>query len=218
MKMTNETFLKATLAIAIAVSLMTGCTSSSIVNTWMSPTYHGGAVKKVAVIGVDDRALVRQGFENRFVRDFRARGQEAVVTYDVLSLAEIKADKKGSEARAGVAGADSFLIVHLTDRTTNDRQVGPRPALVAESLVNGTGDTDGWEIYYGDAYVKLGTTWGRDSQTVYLSSSLHDFKSGRLLWSAVTKTVIKDDSDRLSEADKLIAMVVAAMRKDGVVR
>lgn len=98
------------------------------------------------------------------------------------------------------------MIVHLTDRTTNDRQVDPRPALVAESLVNGTGDTDGWEIYYGDAYVKLGTTWGRDSQTVYLNSSLHDFKSGRLLWSAVTKTVIKDDSDRLAEADKLIAM------------
>lgn len=124
MKMTNETFVKATLAIAIAVSLMTGCASSSLVNTWKSPTYHGGAVKKVAVIGVDDRALVRQGFENRFVRDFRARDQEAVVTYDVLSLAEIKADKKGAEARAGGRGRSRLLFDRSFDRSHHQRPAG----------------------------------------------------------------------------------------------
>ncbi|MBC8003329.1 MAG: hypothetical protein H7X97_12150 [Opitutaceae bacterium] len=205
-------------AVAMAFCLL-GCASpNSIVKTWKTPTPPTGPVQKVAVVGVDDRALVREGFENRFVRTLRAQSQEAMTTYNLLSLAEINADKKAAKTRLGGAGADAVLIIQLTDRLTNDREVGPRPAINAENLLTGATDMDGWEIYYSGAYIKMGTTWSRDATTLYLNSGLHDLKTGRLLWSAVTKTVVKDNVDRLVLEDALVALVVNAMRTDGMVR
>lgn len=207
------------LTVAAVALCLGGCASpSSIVQTWKTPTPPAGPVRKVAVVGVDDRALIREGFENRFVRIMRTQNQEAMTTFDLLSLPEINNDKKAAKAKMGAAGADAILIIQLTDRTTNDRQVGPRPALNAEALLTGATDTDGWEIYYSGAYIKMGTTWTRDSTTLYLSSGLHDLKTGRLLWSTVTKTVVKDNVDRLVVVEALVALVVDAMRKDGLVQ
>ena len=80
---------------AVAVMCLVGCASSSFKKTWKSPAYQGGPVQKVAVLAVDERGLVRTGFENRLVRDFDAHGQAAVVTHEVLSLQDIKANKEG---------------------------------------------------------------------------------------------------------------------------
>lgn len=207
------------LTAAVVAWCLGGCAApNSIVKTWKSPSPPGGPVQKVAVIGVDDRALVREGFENRFVRILRAENQGAMVTYDLLNLGEINADKKIAKTRLAAAGADAILIIQLTDRTTNDRLVGPRPAIEAENLLTGATGTDGWEIYYSDTYIKMGTTWSRDSTTLYLNSGLHDLKTGRMLWSAVTKSVVKDNVDRLVVTEELVAMVVKAMRQDGVVK
>ena len=37
------------------------------------------------------------------------------------------------------------------------------------------------------------------------------------LWSGITQTVLKEDVDRLTEADAFVAIVVNAMRKDGLI-
>src|SRR5262245_29701450 len=83
------------LAAAVALCLA-GCAASSIEKKWKSPTFQGGPVQKIAVIAVDERGLVRKGFENRFVRDLGESGQAAAVTYDSLALPEIKSDKKAA--------------------------------------------------------------------------------------------------------------------------
>jgi hypothetical protein len=64
----------------------------------------------------------------------------------------------------------------------------------------------------------MGTVWNSLEQRVYLDSSLYELKSGRRLWSCLTETVLKDDMDRLEALDVLVAKVVAALRKDGMVR
>jgi hypothetical protein len=55
-------------------------------------------------------------------------------------------------------------------------------------------------------------------QDIYLDSSLFDLKTGQRLWSALTSTVLKENADRLVVADSLVAKVVGAMRKDGLIR
>jgi hypothetical protein len=64
----------------------------------------------------------------------------------------------------------------------------------------------------------MGASWGNTKQLVYLDSSLYELKTGQRLWSALTLTTIKEDSDRLVEVDKLTAKVVSALRGDGLVR
>ena len=66
------------LAALVLTVCLVGCASNSVKETWKSPAYQAGPVQKVAVIAVDERGLVRQGIENRYVRDLKARGQQAI--------------------------------------------------------------------------------------------------------------------------------------------
>jgi len=209
--------IKIQLAVAVATLVLAGCASSSVKKTWKSPTYQGGPVKNVAVLAVDDRGMVRIGFENRFVRDFRERGQEATATHELLTLAEIKADKESAETRLRNAGADSVLIVRLVDSTTYANEVRVTPALFVP-VVTGIDSSYGWYDYYSVAFVDMGTTWGNTETKVYLDTSLYDLKNNQRLWSTQTVTMVKEDSDRLAEVDDLVAKIVAALSKDGMVK
>ena len=205
------------LSVAALTLSLCGCATSSVKQISKSPTYQGGPVQKVAVIAVDERGLVRQGFENRFLHVFRAHGQEAVVTHDLLGLPEIKADKEAAAARVREAGADSVLIIRLVDQTTYSRQVRATPERYA-ATATGFGDNYGWYDCYSVAFMDMSTVWGSTTQKIYLDTTLFDLKTGQRLWSALTLTVLKENKDRLAEADSLVAKVVSALCKDGMVR
>lgn len=204
------------LIIAAGALCLCGCASSSIKQSWKAPAYQGGPVQKIAVVAVDERGLVRQGFENRFVRDLRGNGQEATATFELLGLPEIKADKAAAAARLGEAGATAVLVVRLVDQATYSREVQATHERWVPTVAGYAGY--GWYDCYSVAFMNMGTTWGSTTQKVYLDTSLFDLKTGQRLWSALTLTTLKEDADRLAEADSLIAKVVAAMRQDGLVR
>jgi len=202
-----------------AAACLAGCAASSVEKKWKSPEHSGGPVQKVAVIAVDERGMVRKGFENRFVRDLGEQQQAAMVTYDLLALPEIKADKEAAAKAFTTGGADSVMIVRLVNSSSTSRQVEARP----EAYVPVTTGFDsyysyGWYDYYSVAFMDMGASWGTTKQYLYLDTSLYNLKSGKRIWSTITRTTLKEDSDRLVEVDRLTAKVVAAMRKDGMVR
>jgi hypothetical protein len=202
-------------SVALAL-LLCACAATSLKQTWKSPDYRGGPVRKAAVVAVEERGLVRQGFENRFARQLQAQGQAAVVTYDLLSLPQIKEDKQAAAARARAAGADSVLIVRLVDVATYASQVRTLNERYAPTI---TGiDTYGWYDYYSVAFMDMSPTYGTLRQKMYLDISLFDLDSGKHLWSGLTETVVKENTDRVLLVDALVGKVVAAMRTDGVVR
>jgi hypothetical protein len=204
------------LALAAFALWLSGCASSSIKQTWKSPGYQGGPHKAIAVLAVDDRGMVRQGFENRFVQDLRANGQDAMATYELLALPAIKADKEAAAARLRAAGADAVLIVRLVDQSTYNREVRATPEHWVPTVAGY--DHYGWYDAYSVAFMDMGVTWGNLKQNIYLDSSLFELKTGQRLWSALTLTVLKEDADRLAEVDALVATVVRALRKDGLAR
>jgi len=199
---------------------LAGCAANRLENTWKSPAYTTGPVKKIAVIAVDERGMVRKGFENRFVRDLGERQQPAIVTYELIALPDIKADKEAAAKAFSTAGADSVLIVRLVSASSQSRQVEARPEAYVPVI---TGFNDyysayGWYDYYTVAFTDMGASWGSTKQYIYLDTSLHDLATGKRIWSTITRTTLKDDSDRLAELDTLCVKVVSAMHKDGVVR
>jgi hypothetical protein len=202
---------------AVAALGLAGCATSSLKQTWKSPTFQGAPVKKVAVIAVVDRGLLRQGFENRFVRDLRAQAQETISTFDLLGLPEIKADKAAAATRLRSAGADAVLVVRLVDQVNYDRQVRATSEHWVPTIT-GFGSNFGWYDCYDVAFMDMGTVWSSDRKKIYLDSGLHDLATGKLLWSGLTVTTLGDSTDGLVAADNLIAKIVAAMRKDGLVR
>ena len=184
--------------------------------TWKKPDYQAGPVRKVALLAVDERGVVRQIFEGQFVTQFKQHGQEAFQTVDILSLPEIKADKETAAARLRENGADSILIVRLVDaatQTTSVRQNAERYSPMTTGI-----ESYGWYNYYTVAYADMSVVQHGTKQKVYLDTSLYDLQSGQRLWSAFTRTVLKDNMDRLEEVRPLVATVMTAMRADGFVR
>jgi hypothetical protein len=202
--------------LAALTMLLGACAATSLKQTWKSPDYRGGPVRKVAVLAVEERGLVRQGFENRFARQLLAQGQPAMVTFDILSLQQIKDDKQTAAARAREAGADSVLIIRLVDVATYANQVRATNERYT-ATVTGV-DSYGWYDYYSLAFMDMGTTYGNMRQRVYLDISLFSLDTGKRLWSGLTETVVKENTDRVVLVDSLVAKMVAVMRKDEVVR
>jgi hypothetical protein len=203
------------LALAAFALGLCGCATSSIKQSWKSPAYQGSPVQKLSILAVDERNFVRQALENRFVSELRAHGQDALATHEILGLPEIEADKEAAGARVRAAGADAVLIIRLVDQSTYSRQVRATPALYT-STASGY-ESYGWYDYYSVAFTDMGVVWGSTKENIYLDSSLFDLKTGQRLWSALTLTVLKEDVDRLTEADAFVAIVVNAMRKDGLI-
>lgn len=204
-------------AAALIALFLTGCASTAVMDTWKTPNPPSGPVQKVAIIAVDDRDLARIGFENRFVRELKARGQEAIPTHDLLALPDIKADKEAAAAKLRAAGVDSVLIVRLAQQRNFNRSIRATSERYA-STVTGMDDSWGWYNYYSVAFIDLSTVWAIDKKTIYLDSSLYELGSRGHLWSAVTESVLKDGDDPLPEADALSAMVVKRMAKDEMIK
>ena len=203
------------LVLAALTLWLCGCATNSVKRTWKSPAYEAGPPRKISVLAVDERGDVRAAFENRLVKELRASGQDAAVTYSLLDLPEIKSDKAVAAARLSETGADAILVVRLVDQATYSREVQATPELYVP-VATGAGSY-GWYDYYSVAFDNLGVVWGSTTQSIYLDCSLFDLKTGQRLWSAQTVTVLKEDADRLAVGESLIAKVVKAMRKDGLV-
>ena len=203
------------LAIAVSALWLCGCATNSIKQSWKSPAYQSGQVQKIAVVAVDERGLVRQGFENRLVTEMRAHGQGSITTFNLLGLPDIKADKEAAATQFRNAGADAVFVLRLVDSVTYEHQVQATPSLYVPTLDGYAGY--GWYDAYSVAFMNMGVVYSQTTREIYLDSSLFDLKTGKRLWSAVTVTALKETADRLEVVDSLVAKVVNAMHKDGMV-
>src|SRR3954468_20812713 len=77
-------------ALAICVWCCSGCSSTSIKQSWKSPTLQGSQIQKIGILVVDDRGFVRQSLEARFARDLHEHGKEALEVSGLLGPDEIK--------------------------------------------------------------------------------------------------------------------------------
>lgn len=216
MKNPNVTLLGQThlLAVCALAALLCGCMATKVQKTWKSPDCPQ-PVGKIAVLAIEERGLVREGFENRFVRLLNEKGGSAVPTYDLLSLPDIKENKQAAAGRFRATGAQTVLILRLAGSGGSYRESRAGNERYAATI---TGmEYTGWYDYYSVGFVDMGVTYGSSKQVVYVEAGLFDLNSEKRLWFGQTQTVLKEGMDRISEMDPLVARLVAAMRKDGVV-
>ncbi len=199
---------------AVFVLWLAGCASTSIKETWKSPEYHGGPVKNVAVLAMDERGIVRVALENRYVRDLKERGQEAMVCGEFVDITEIKTNKEAITARLRDAGADTILAIRLVDRVSYTSQVSTTPALSGRDLYLTAGT---WYDYFAYNSVQRSGIRSSTKKEFYLDNSLFDLKTGQRLWSGLAVLVMKENQDSLDAADALSGKVVEALQKDGLI-
>lgn len=201
-------------ALGVLAALLCSCASTTIKNTWKDPEGRM-PVARIAVVAVAESGLVRQGLENRFYSELTKAGAKPLTTFGLLSLPEIKQDKRAAAERFRASGAEAVLILRLVDKTSAYREIQPGRERYAP-VVTGFGTT-GWYDYYNLGFMSMSASYGSSTDKVYLETSLHDLTTEKRLWSALTKTVVTENMDRVAEMDPLIEKIVAAMRKDGVI-
>ncbi len=205
------------LAVSLTLTLalmLCSCASTSVKKTWKSPNYTGSAPGKLAVLAIDERGDVRRALENRLTAQIRKQGVSVVPSYELLTLPEIGNDKPAAAERLRATGAEAVLIMRLKDVATSYRESRPAPERYAEVITGFEVGT--WYDYYSVAFMDLSPTYGNLKQKVYVETSVFDLKTAKCLWSGLTLTVVGETMDRVAEADVLVAKVVAAMRKDGM--
>ena len=195
--------------------LLCSCAATSIKSTWKAPDYHGGPVRNVAVLAVDAQGNYRPAFEDQFVTRMKQQGQPAFKTLGLLSLDEIKADKEAAAEKLRAAGADAVLIIRLVD---SYNQSSPAPIGGGNMLVTRTsGQVGGFEYYTVSAPGPSGMQRNLNKY-VCLETSLYDLKTEQKLWSAVTGTLLREESEPLDEIGPLAAKVLTVLRADGLIR
>ena len=203
------------LAPAALAAVLCSCAVTSVKKTWKSPDCKQ-PVEKIAVLTIEERGLLRQGFENRLVTQLDKAGSPAVATFDQLSLPEIKEDKRAAAARFRGLGADSVLILRTVSVSSSYHETQPTGERYTSTI---TGfESTGWYDYFSMGFMDMSSTYGNLKYTVYLEASLYSLSTEKRLWSALTKTVLKDNTDRVAEMDPLVGKIVGAMVQDGVIR
>jgi hypothetical protein len=204
------------LTACVAASLLCSCASTSVKQTWKSPDYPGGPMKKLAVVALDERIELRRGFENRLAARIEQFGTSTLRTYEIFSLAEINQDKQAAADRLRAAGADAVVILRLRDVSSVFREYRPSPERYADVI---TGFEPGtWYDYYSVGFMDMSPTYGSLKQKVYLETSVFDLKTAKRVWSGLTETVITETMDRVAEMDPIVAKAVEAMRKDRIIQ
>src|SRR5947199_9272083 len=107
---------------AALTALLCSCAATSVKSTWKSPDSQANHINKLAALALDERILLRQGFENRMVDQLRKAGATAITTFNLLSLEDINHDKPAAAERLRSAGADGLVMIRLVDSTTYYRE------------------------------------------------------------------------------------------------
>jgi hypothetical protein len=216
MKSIQNTFRVLQILAAVALTaLLSSCAATSVKSTWKSPDAQGTRMNKLATLAVDERPLLREGFENRLAGQLQKGGATAFTTVKMIALDEINHDRAGAAERFRAAGAEGLVMVRLVDAATYYREFRAGPEVYAETI-NGF-DTWGWYNYYSVAYTDMGVTYGSEKIKIYLETVLFDLKTGKRLWSGLTETTFTEGMDRLAEMDRIVEKAVTAMRTAGMV-
>lgn len=177
------------------VTLLSGCASLKVVETWHKPA--ASTHKKIMILGIANDETVRKLFENIIVDELRHRMISAVASHTILPDLD-KTNRAGVVAAVHAAGCDAVLTTRVLvkgDGTVTQQQA--------------SGDSLGY--VYGASPL---TTYGSFLKAT-LQSSLYDAKTEEIIWSATFKTF---DADRPAKVSRELGkFFYEALQKDGLI-
>ncbi len=195
-----------------AITLISGCASTQLVNVWKDPAYQAAPLKKIMVIAMRKDQLRRRMWEDNLVSALKEDkvGTMAIPSYQLFPN-DIP-DTLAIEEKTQKEGFDGVLVVSRVQSSKIKTNV---PGYVAEEPVTvyrrrwGTYATR-WETVYHPGYTEV--------QRVFSvrTDLLLPAEEGRLVWSATSKDINPGSPQqfRSSVAD----LVMAKLAKEGLIR
>jgi hypothetical protein len=198
------------LIVAAAVSLpILSCASTKLTGAWKDPSYTGGPVDTVMVIGIAKEESTRRLFEDTFVAQLEANHVRAVPSYPHLPSGA-KSDRAAIEKAVKETGVSAVLITHVVGVEEREQYHPPMQAYAPTNYY--------WGMYgyYGRAYDYAYDPGYYSRYKVYtLETNLYDGSTAALIWTAQTETF--DPQNVASEIDGLVKVLIGDLRSKGLI-
>jgi hypothetical protein len=186
---------------------LAGCASTSMVEQWKSPEFHGPPLRKVMVVGVTTQPATRRIFEDEFSAALKAAGVTAVPSYTVIPQ-DGQAEQAVLEQAVKNLGADGVLITRLV-RREQKTQVSPGYYQPVPPMAGFYGwYSSAWMGYYEPPTVY-------QYEVVTAETSVYSVNASKLLWSGTTETF--SPSDVAKETPGFAKIIIAALQKAGII-
>jgi hypothetical protein len=175
----------------VSAGLLVGCgTKTRVSSHWRSPNYTGGPMHKILVVGVAETALGRRTYEDRFADALRARGAEAVSSYQLLPTNH-RLTRAELEAAVHKGGFDGVIVSRLLEVTEETEYIPP-----STRIEPSYGYRTGYYGYYGRNYDVVHTQgYTRTTEVVRLETRLWNAADSQLAWGVTSETFDPTSTD-----------------------
>jgi len=193
-----------------AAFLLASCSTTTVMtDVWKDKTYQGKP-QKIVVIMAAKTPDMRNLFEDRFVGELDARGNNAFQSYTIIPMEQIR-DKELVQSKIRSSGADTVLISRLLDTKTiesyNPGLIHGVPYVVPDYYY-------GWWGYSNIVFADYGYTG--DVRIAYIETNLYDVKTEKLIWSGHSKTERTEGEQQLITA--FIQVMLKKLVSDGIIK
>jgi hypothetical protein len=197
----KKTILKwCCLGMPFAIVFM-ACAGTKLSDTQVDKSRRGKPVSNILVIGVTykDNEKVRRSFEDRFVKQLRAAGVEAVPSGDAISIpSDLMLEKEQILKAADQFNNDAVIITYVAAK---------------EEKESYTKRYDNYYSYYGSVYVYTHGPGYSSTKTYHrLVTNLYDVKTEKLIWSGKSQTLNPDSTTQV--IDEVIEVVIEDLQKN----
>jgi hypothetical protein len=188
----NGKLITATAVFSLLVAV--SCSLTNLNAVWKDPQYRGGKLKNVLVVGASTNQVVRRIFEDELTAGFKSRGTNAIPSYTIFPT-EKTLTKETIESRSGDLGIDAMLIARVVDTKTK-REFTPGPS-------NYYRDTYFYDWpnryfrFFSDTYPGMyynERLYYSEYEVANLETNIYDTQTGKLIWSALSDTVLGGSS------------------------
>jgi hypothetical protein len=194
--------ISATAAFCLLVAV--SCSLTNLNAVWKDPQYQGGKLKNVLVVGSSTNTVVRRIFEDEFTARFKSRGINAIPSYTIFP-SEKTLDKDTIESKSRELGIDAMLITRLVDTKTK-QELTPAPYYRDVYFYD-------WPNRYSPFYSSSfpgryynDRPYYSEYEVVNLETTLYDTQTGKLIWSALSDTVVGGSTEL--EVSSVVKMIM----------
>lgn len=196
----------------VATLLLSACQTTSIQSAWFDPSFTGGPMKKIDVVGIGTNLTDRRVFEDIFAQKLRDAGVDGVAGYTVIPDEARAAQQPFTDAVVRT-GAQGLLVVRLLGVDTRTQ--------VSTTMVS-TGPMWGGPGMWGGGWG--GGPWGPSMVPVQqisqydlatVEATLFEVKTGRAIWSATTQTINPNSVQQ--ETPNFAALIISQLAGHGII-
>ena len=205
---------------AVCLMLVASCSITNLNTVWKDPQYQGGKIKSILVVGGSTNQVIRRLFEDEFTTAFKTRGTNATASYSIFP-SEKSLDKDTIESKCKELGIDAILMAKVVSRKTERDYSGSPPS--PNYFYGQSPYFYDWPNSYSRMNIGGGFNARYPEDRLYYSAyevanvetSIYETQTGKLIWSALSDTVIGGSSD--IEINSLIKVVMKSLSENQLV-